>query len=184
MDQFQATFNPLLDYNAGPIADLPSSTAASYAPLPSTGQNTTKCQLMQAVPPRLVNRSNPQVNVGAVDLSCAVVVVDARRYDLPMYIYASIRKAGRLLDSGSWWMNLLLSSSASQASGDWISEKQPFVNLLTIISISRTSEKIDYSVGILADPVEQPNAIIRNMEDGTYMTNYQNVVMPSSMSSS
>lgn len=68
-------------------------------------------------------RSNPQVNVGAVDLSCAVVVVDARRYDLPMYIYASIRKAGRLLDSGSWWMNLLLSSSASQASGDWISEK-------------------------------------------------------------
>lgn len=39
------------DYNAGPIADLPSSTAASYAPLPSTGQNTTKCQLMQAVPP-------------------------------------------------------------------------------------------------------------------------------------
>ncbi|KAI9497896.1 white collar one B [Zychaea mexicana] len=37
---------------------------------------------------RVVNRPNPQINLGPVDLSSSIVVVDARQYDFPI-IYAS-----------------------------------------------------------------------------------------------
>ncbi|KAI9250583.1 white collar one B [Phascolomyces articulosus] len=37
---------------------------------------------------RVVNRSNPQINLGPVDLSSSIVVADARQYDFPI-IYAS-----------------------------------------------------------------------------------------------
>ncbi|KAK9716893.1 hypothetical protein K7432_006601 [Basidiobolus ranarum] len=37
---------------------------------------------------KIANRSNPQINIGPVDMSCAFVVSDARQYDFPI-VYAT-----------------------------------------------------------------------------------------------
>ena len=37
---------------------------------------------------RVATRPNPQINIGAVDMSCAFVVCDARKYDMPI-VYCS-----------------------------------------------------------------------------------------------
>ncbi|KAI8140577.1 putative blue-light photoreceptor PCMADA2 [Fennellomyces sp. T-0311] len=159
---------------------------------------------------RVVNRPNPQINLGPVDLSSSIVVVDARQYDFPI-IYASpmferltgyapfevIGRNCRFLQApdGSVAMGStrrytdnhtvyhikthLVQGKESQAS--FINYKktgQPFVNLLTVIPVSWESEDIDYFVGLQIDLVEQPNAIIESMKDGTYMVNYRNMFIP------
>ncbi|KAI8975176.1 hypothetical protein BDF20DRAFT_823124 [Mycotypha africana] len=43
---------------------------------------------MLSVLSRVVNRQNPQIDLGPVDLSCSFVVVDAKQYDLPI-VYCS-----------------------------------------------------------------------------------------------
>ncbi|ORY98498.1 hypothetical protein BCR43DRAFT_436173 [Syncephalastrum racemosum] len=58
---------------------------------------------------------------------------------------------------------------------------QPFVNLLTVIPITWESDDIDLFVGLQVDLVEQPNAIIQSMRDGSYMINYRSMVLPPSM---
>ncbi|KAJ9098958.1 hypothetical protein QFC19_006182 [Naganishia cerealis] len=48
----------------------------------------------------------------------------------------------------------------------------PFINLVTIVPIPWDTDEIVYHVGFQVDLVEQPNAILRNMRDGSYQVNY------------
>ena len=48
----------------------------------------------------------------------------------------------------------------------------PFINLVTVIPIPWEGSEIVYHVGFQVDLVEQPNAILRNMRDGSYQVNY------------
>ncbi|ORZ34267.1 PAS domain-domain-containing protein [Catenaria anguillulae PL171] len=51
---------------------------------------------------------------------------------------------------------------------------EPFINLITIIPISwERDDEVSYFVGFQVDLVEQPNAIMQRMRDGTYVVNYQ-----------
>lgn len=54
----------------------------------------------------------------------------------------------------------------------------PFINLVTIVPIPWDSDEIVYHVGFQVDLVEQPNAILRNMRDGSYQVNYTVVNNP------
>ncbi|GAA6035491.1 hypothetical protein JCM8097_000278 [Rhodosporidiobolus ruineniae] len=49
---------------------------------------------------------------------------------------------------------------------------RPFINLVTIIPICWDSEEIAYFVGFQVDLVDQPNAILNRMRDGSYVVNY------------
>jgi PAS domain S-box-containing protein len=46
------------------------------------------------------------------------------------------------------------------------------INLVTVVPITWDSDEIVYHVGFQVDLVEQPNAILRNMRDGSYQVNY------------
>lgn len=48
----------------------------------------------------------------------------------------------------------------------------PFINLVTVVPIPWEGTDIVYHVGFQIDLVEQPNAILRNMRDGSYQVNY------------
>ena len=48
----------------------------------------------------------------------------------------------------------------------------PFINLVTVVPIPWDGADIVYHVGFQIDLVEQPNAILRNMRDGSYQVNY------------
>ncbi|KAK1924092.1 hypothetical protein DB88DRAFT_489058 [Papiliotrema laurentii] len=48
----------------------------------------------------------------------------------------------------------------------------PFINLITVVPIPWDGTDIVYHVGFQVDLVEQPNAILRNMRDGSYQVNY------------
>ena len=54
----------------------------------------------------------------------------------------------------------------------------PFINLVTIVPIPWDTDEIVYHVGFQVDLVEQPNAILRNMRDGSYQVNYTVVNNP------
>ena len=43
---------------------------------------------------------------------------------------------------------------------------------MTVVPITWDSDEIVYHVGFQVDLVEQPNAILRNMRDGSYQVNY------------
>ncbi|GJN94652.1 hypothetical protein Rhopal_007735-T1 [Rhodotorula paludigena] len=49
---------------------------------------------------------------------------------------------------------------------------RPFINLVTIIPICWDTEEIAYFVGFQVDLVDQPNAILDRMRDGSYVVNY------------
>ena len=55
----------------------------------------------------------------------------------------------------------------------------PFINLVTVIPIPWESNDVVYHVGFQVDLVEQPNAILRNMRDGSYQVNYTVTNIPS-----
>ena len=48
----------------------------------------------------------------------------------------------------------------------------PFINLVTVVPIPWDGTDIVYHVGFQVDLVEQPNAILHNMRDGSYQVNY------------
>ena len=48
----------------------------------------------------------------------------------------------------------------------------PFINLVTVVPIPWDGTDVVYHVGFQVDLVEQPNAILRNMKDGSYQVNY------------
>ncbi|GAA5904428.1 hypothetical protein JCM5296_003195 [Sporobolomyces johnsonii] len=49
---------------------------------------------------------------------------------------------------------------------------RPFINLVTIVPICWDTEEIAYFVGFQVDLVDQPNAILDRMRDGSYIVNY------------
>ncbi|KAL7413699.1 PAS domain-containing protein [Mrakia frigida] len=54
----------------------------------------------------------------------------------------------------------------------------PFINLVTVIPIPWDTEEIVFHVGFQVDLVESPNAILRNIRDGTYQVNYASLNNP------
>ncbi|TPX38215.1 hypothetical protein SmJEL517_g00414 [Synchytrium microbalum] len=51
---------------------------------------------------------------------------------------------------------------------------EPFINLITVIPISlHRLDQVDFFVGLQIDLVDQPQAILNKMKDGTYNVNYQ-----------
>ncbi|KAI8977947.1 putative blue-light photoreceptor PCMADA2 [Pilobolus umbonatus] len=109
MDQFPAftgQFNPQLyeSSNVLPSSDKVFSFSGYQAGLmtnelpapPSQTDDISRYSGMYAntgfdmlsILARVVNRPNPQIKLGPVDLSCSFVVVDARQYDFPL-IYVS-----------------------------------------------------------------------------------------------
>ncbi|KAH9807869.1 putative white collar 1 photoreceptor [Melampsora americana] len=151
----------------------------------------------------VANRPNPQIDIGAVDTSTALVIVDARKKDLPI-VFASAsfstltgyenyeivgqncrflqfpRSAG-LAKKGSkrkhsdsnavYHMKAhIMAGKESQSSIiNYRKNGQPFVNLVTVIPIQWGSDEIAYYVGFQVDLVQQPNAIMANKGNGTYM---------------
>lgn len=54
----------------------------------------------------------------------------------------------------------------------------PFINLLTVVPLTWDSDEVVYHVGFQVDLVEQPNAILRNMRDGSYQVSYSALQSP------
>ncbi|KAI7859025.1 hypothetical protein BDC45DRAFT_565118 [Circinella umbellata] len=202
-----------------PLSNLPATTGMTVTAKedPSIGNDrysgmyTSTGFDILSVLVRVVNRPNPQINLGPVDLSSSIVVVDARQYDFPI-IYASpmfehltgyssreimgrncrflqapdgsvaMGSKRRYTDNNTVYhiRNHLFQGKESQASIiNYKKSGQPFVNLLTVIPVSyEVDEEISYFVGFQVDLVEQPNLIMQNMKDGTYMVNYQNLAIP------
>ena len=93
--------NPLLTTSKFP-APLPSSTpafdpVALGLPVPPpkvagsknvTGLYSSSGFDMMGVLARVASRVNPQIQIGPVDLSCSFLVVDAKKFDMPI-VYAS-----------------------------------------------------------------------------------------------
>ncbi|KAF3279270.1 blue light receptor [Orbilia oligospora] len=89
-----------------PEAVIPDSIEPAVPTLPHTTQNTRQTAPfntmnikmeniysssgfdMVGVLMRVATRPNPKINIGAVDMSCAFVVCDARKYDMPI-VYCS-----------------------------------------------------------------------------------------------
>ncbi|BFZ60816.1 hypothetical protein YB2330_001868 [Saitoella coloradoensis] len=60
---------------------------------------------------------------------------------------------------------------------------QPFVNLLTVIPVTwENPNEIAFFVGFQVDLVEQPNAILETLKDGTYTVNYRMSTLPAQIS--
>lgn len=65
------------------------------------------------------------------------------------------------------------SGKESQASIiNYRKDGSPFINLVTVIPITWDTDEIAYFVGFQVDLVEQPNAILEKMKNGTYVVNY------------
>ncbi|SCV67124.1 BQ2448_5770 [Microbotryum intermedium] len=159
---------------------------------------------MLGVLARVAARPNPQLSIGAVDTSCAFLVVDAKRWDQPI-VFASetftkmtgypndeiIGKNCRFLQSptgsqaqsasrkytdsnAAWHMRVHIASGKESQSSliNYKKDGKPFINLVTIIPIAWESDEITYFVGFQVDLVDQPNAILHRMKDGTYVVNY------------
>ncbi|EAL18978.1 hypothetical protein CNBI2390 [Cryptococcus deneoformans B-3501A] len=55
---------------------------------------------------------------------------------------------------------------------------EPFINLVTVVPIPWDGPDIVYHVGFQIDLVEQPNKILRNMQDGNYSVDYTYSIPP------
>ncbi|KAK4047820.1 hypothetical protein OIV83_005163 [Microbotryomycetes sp. JL201] len=159
---------------------------------------------MLGVLARVAARPNPQLQIGAVDTSCAFLVVDARKWDQPI-VFASdtftrmtgyrsdeiIGRNCRFLQSpdgitqqgtprkytdsnAAWHMRTHIAAGKESQSSliNYKKDGKPFINLVTIVPITWDTDDIAYFVGFQVDLVEQPNAILDRMKDGTYVINY------------
>lgn len=151
---------------------------------------------------RVANRPNPQINIGPVDFSASILVVDARRYDWPI-VYASPsfeelsgytnkeilgRNArfmqapdGRVMlgsrrrhtdnDAVQSMKEKLMSGKECQVSLlNYRKGGNPFFNLVSFVPIMIESEEVSFFVGFCADMIQQSNAVLENMRQGTYMS--------------
>lgn len=173
-------------------------------PQPLPGLYSSSGFDMLGVLARVVARPNPQINIGPVDTSCSFLVVDARRYDMPIVFasetftkltgYSNAEIIGRncrfmqapdghvamgsrrKYTDGNAVYHLkshIQSGKECQASViNYRKDGSPFINLVTVIPITWDTDEIAYFVGFQVDLVEQPNAILEKMRDGTYVVNY------------
>lgn len=199
--------------NDGQLVEIPTITPvevdeSSKAPL--TGVYSSSGFDMVGVLSRLVNRPNPQINLGPIDMSCSFLVTDARQYDCPI-VYCSptfehltgyhaneiVGRNCRFLQAPDGQVTCgsrrtytdnqavyhlkaqMLQNKEHQASIiNYRKGGQPFVNLITVIPITNDNNEVAFFVGLQVDLVEQPNAILEKMKDGTYLVNYQQMNIP------
>ncbi|KAK9762983.1 hypothetical protein K7432_010748 [Basidiobolus ranarum] len=90
-------FSDFVKPQAGSLSPLNSNTDGSKPGSPPTANSTINSFPglysnsgfdMIGILAKVALRANPQINVGSVDMSCAFLVVDARRFDFPI-VYAS-----------------------------------------------------------------------------------------------
>lgn len=151
---------------------------------------------------RVSNRSNPVIDIGPVDLSSSFLVVDARKFDLPItYVSESFEKLTGYRSAEIIGRNCRFLQSPDgivergqerkfvdndtiyslKKSIDKFQECQfismnykkggePFVNLITIIPVTTNDgTEVEYYVGFQCDLMAQSKAILRRLEDGTYV---------------
>ncbi|RKP40006.1 PAS domain-containing protein [Dimargaris cristalligena] len=159
---------------------------------------------------KVVNRSNAQINIGPVDMSCAFLVVDARKFDFPI-VYASysfevltgykgseiigrncrflqapdghvtLGSRRRYTDNNTVFQIKNQTMQGKEVQVSLINYKkggQPFINLVTVVPVCMETNEITYFVGFQVDLVEQPNAILEKMKDGSYIVNYSHLSLP------
>lgn len=173
-------------------------------PQPLPGLYSSSGFDMLGVLARVVARPNPQINIGPVDTSCSFLVIDARRYDMPIVFasetfakltgYSNSEIIGRncrflqapdghvtagsrrkYTDGNAVYHLKTHISSGKECQASIINYRKdgsPFINLVTVIPISWDTDEIAYFVGFQVDLVEQPNAILEKMRNGTYVVNY------------
>ena len=94
LNSAQPTFNPTQQFESRsntPDFDpkaLGLPVGNNLFPQPLPGLYSSSGFDMLGVLARVVARPNPQINIGPVDTSCSFLVVDARRYDMPI-VFAS-----------------------------------------------------------------------------------------------
>ncbi|KAG2209234.1 putative white-collar-1a protein [Mucor mucedo] len=194
-----------------PTIDLQPVEVEQTGPeAPLTGVYSSSGFDMVGVLSRLVNRPNPQINLGPIDMSCSFLVTDARQYDCPI-VYCSptfehltgyhaneiVGRNCRFLQAPDGQVTCgsrrtytdnqavyhlkaqMLQNKEHQASIiNYRKGGQPFVNLITVIPITNENNEVAFFVGLQVDLVEQPNAILEKMKDGTYLVNYQQMNIP------
>ncbi|GAA5815757.1 hypothetical protein MFLAVUS_009272 [Mucor flavus] len=193
-----------------PTIDLTPIEVEQTSDAPLTGVYSSSGFDMVGVLSRLVNRPNPQINLGPIDMSCSFLVTDARQYDCPI-VYCSptfehltgyhaneiVGRNCRFLQAPDGQVTCgsrrtytdnqavyhlkaqMLQNKEHQASIiNYRKGGQPFVNLITVIPITNEHNEVAFFVGLQVDLVEQPNAILEKMKDGTYLVNYQQMNIP------
>ncbi|KAI9476012.1 MAG: putative white-collar-1a protein [Benjaminiella poitrasii] len=193
-----------------PTIDLQPVEVEQTSDAPLTGVYSSSGFDMIGVLSRLVNRPNPQINLGPIDMSCSFLVTDARQYDCPI-VYCSptfehltgyfaneiVGRNCRFLQAPDGQVTCgsrrtytdnqavyhlkaqMLQNKEHQASIiNYRKGGQPFVNLVTVIPICDDENNVSFFVGLQVDLVEQPNAILEKMKNGTYMVNYQQMNIP------
>ncbi|KAM0747380.1 hypothetical protein T439DRAFT_329111 [Meredithblackwellia eburnea MCA 4105] len=159
---------------------------------------------------RVAARPNQTIQIGPVDLSCSFLVVDAKRYDMPI-VFASetfsaltgyrndeiVGRNCRFLQSPDgqtvqgtprkytdthaiWHMRKHITAGKESQSSliNYKKSGEAFINLVTIIPITWDTDEIAYYVGFQVDLVDQPNAILNRMKDGSYTVNYSLLTNP------
>ncbi|KAK4509061.1 uncharacterized protein ATC70_007411 [Mucor velutinosus] len=193
-----------------PTMDLAPVEVGQTSEAPLTGVYSSSGFDFVGVLSKLVNRPNPQINLGPIDMSCSFLVTDARQYDCPI-VYCSptfehltgylaneiVGRNCRFLQAPDGQVTCgsrrtytdnqavyhlkaqMLQNREHQASIiNYRKGGQPFVNLITVIPICNDNNEVAFFVGLQVDLVEQPNAILEKMKDGTYMVNYQQMNIP------
>ncbi|GAA5981790.1 hypothetical protein JCM11641_007425 [Rhodosporidiobolus odoratus] len=76
--------------------------------------------------------------------------------------------------NAAWHMRQHIQSGKESQSSliNYTKSGRPFINLVTIIPICWDTDEIAYYVGFQVDLVDQPNAILNRMRDGSYCVNY------------
>ncbi|CEG71453.1 Putative PAS domain-containing protein [Rhizopus microsporus] len=193
-----------------PTVGLQPVQAQQTSDAPLTGVYSSSGFDMVGILSRLVNRPNPQINLGPIDMSCSFLVTDARQFDCPI-VYCSptfehltgyheneiVGRNCRFLQAPDGQVTCgsrrtytdnqavfhlkaqMLQNKEHQASIiNYRKGGQPFVNLVTVIPITDDNNQVSFFVGLQVDLVEQPNAILEKMKNGTYMVNYQQMNIP------
>ncbi|KAF3931737.1 Phototropin-2 [Dactylella cylindrospora] len=84
LQPFGSTISPQITSRQNSLIDAMDTTGA--LPLPQQTAAVPLDDAQQVIP--APTRANPKINIGAVDMSCAFVVCDARKYDMPI-VYCS-----------------------------------------------------------------------------------------------
>jgi len=207
---------------SGRLAELPAaapelifqgSSSSGGAGSTAPGLYSTSGFDLIAVLSKVAARPNAQIDVGPVDMSCALLIVEARKHDFPI-LYASkpfenltgytekeilgrncrflqspdgnvtLGSRRRYCDNQSVYMlkNRTMMGKESQVPIlNYKKGGQPFFNLITVVPVSMSDAGVDYFVGFQVDLVEQPNAILEKMKDGSYFVNYSHIGIPPSV---
>ncbi|KAI7855005.1 hypothetical protein BDC45DRAFT_440160 [Circinella umbellata] len=208
-EQQQQQQSPLVSINTSTAPQGPSLPASSEA-VSFVGLYSNSGFDMISLLARILNRPNPEVNIGPIDMSCSFLVTDMRQYDCPI-VYCSpnfetltgykgseiIGRNCRFLQAPDGQVTMgsrrqhtdntavyhlksyLDQGKEHQASIiNYRKGGQAFVNLVTVIPVPDETLQTTFLVGLQVDLVEQPNAILEKMKDGTYCINYQQINIP------